>query len=128
MDSSHCVVDSSVFVAFYYAGDPQHEAADRVMRELEECTFIVHPYAIQETATVLTRKGGFEAAKKFLRDVTEAPNVIIPAVDARNDIIAFINAAQKISFTDIALITLARQAGARLITFDDQMLRLFKFK
>jgi predicted nucleic acid-binding protein len=49
MESNHCIVDSSVFVAFYLEADSQHEDALRVMQDISECSLIVHPYVIQET-------------------------------------------------------------------------------
>jgi len=126
MASSHCIVDSSVFVAFYRDVDAQHADALRIMNELAESTLIVHPYVIQETATVLAYRSGLAVAKQFLMDVVGATNVIIPAVDARYDSGRFIAANKKMSFTDIALVELARTTGARIVTFDNQMLSFFK--
>ena len=96
------------------------------MTELWGRTLIVHPYVIQETVTVLTRKGGFDVAKRFLFDISASANVIIPAVNVHADIRVFLEAGLKISFTDMALISLAKQASAQLITFDRQMLDLLK--
>lgn len=122
MESNRYIVDSSVFVAFYRDVDAQHNQALRIMSELSALTLIVHPYVIQETATVLSYKCGLKVAKQFCLDIASAGNVIIPAVDARYDINHFVEAGEKMSFTDITLIELARAFGARVVTFDRQML------
>lgn len=126
MESSHCIVDSSVFVAFYRDVDVSHVDAVRIMRELSDHTLIVHPYVIQESATVLAYRSGLAVAKQFLMDVISATNVIIPAIDVRHDIQSFMGAKKKISFADIALVELARTTEARIVTFDRQMLSFFK--
>lgn len=122
MESNHCIVDSSVFVAFYRDVDAQHEDALRIMRDLSESTLVVHPYVIQETATVLAYRVSLKVAKEFLADILSAANVVIPAVDARYDMNRFMDIKKKISFTDAALIELARSTGADLITLDRQVL------
>lgn len=124
MEFRHCIIDSSVFVAFYRDVDSLHVEAERIMRELSGETLVVHPYVIQETATVLTYRCGIKIAHQFLADVIAADNIIIPAVDPRYDIDRFMEVDAKMSFTDIALIELARTTGARIITFDRQMLSL----
>ena len=126
MESSHYLIDTSVFVAFYRDIDASHADALRIMGELAEHILIVHPYVIQETATVLASRSGIAVAKRFLEDIAAATNVVIPAVDARYDIGRFIALNKRMSFTDIALVELSRTTGARLITFDKQMLSFFK--
>ena len=126
MGSSDCLIDTSVFVAFYRDIDSQHTKAKEVMAAISSRTIIVHPYVIQETATVLTNKCCVDIAERFLQDITAGGNVIIPSVDVRNDIQAFLEFHRKISFTDVALIYLSKQASAQLITFDQQMLGLSK--
>ena len=126
MESSQCIVDSSLFVAFYRDIDALHSDALRVMDELSESVLVVHPYVIQETATVLTYRCGIAVAKHFLSDIENAANVIIPAVDARYDMRRFASVKKKISFTDAALIDLSRTTGAKIFTFDRQILTFFK--
>ena len=126
MESSHCIIDSSLFVAFYRDVDSLHADALRIMGELSESVLIVHPYVIQETATVLTYRCGIAIAKHFLSDIVHAENIIIPAVDPRYDVERFMAVKKKISFTDAALIELARTTGAKVFTFDRQILSFFK--
>ena len=98
------------------------------MRELADYTLVVHPYVIQETATILAYRADIAVAKQFLTDISTTSNVIIPAVDIRYDIGRFIAANKKMSFTDIALVGLAQTSRARIVTFDNQILSLFREK
>ncbi len=124
MESKHCIIDSSVFVAFYREVDSQHEDAMRIMQEISGLTLIVHPYVIQETATVLTYGCGAVVAKQFLSDIGNASNIIIPAIDIQHDMRLFMASGAKLSFTDVALIGLAKEMDTILVTFDKQMLKL----
>lgn len=126
MESESFVVDSSVFVAFYNQNDTQHLDALRLMEELQLATLIIHPYVLQEVATVLTYRFGFETAKKFLSDITTAENVIIPPINVRSEIERFRLLGKKMSFTDVAIINLAEQMAIRLLTFDRQILSVLK--
>ncbi len=126
MESKTFVVDSNVFIAFYNQNDTQHLDALRLMGELQSATLIVHPYVLQEVATVLTYRFGFETAKKFLSDITTAENVLIPSINVRSEIERFQLLGKKMSFTDVALINLAEQMAIRLLTFDRQILSVMK--
>ena len=126
MEFSRCVIDSSVFVAFYRDIDALHVDALRVMQALAHTTLVVHPYVIQETATVLAYGSGMDKKKSFLSDIAIATNIEIPIVDVRHDMWLFENHTTKMSFTDISLIGLAKETNARLVTFDKQMLSLIK--
>ena len=125
---SRAVVDSSVFIAFYWQKDTQHEKALRVMADLASATLVVHPYVIQEVAAVLTRKLNLAGAKVFLADIAGGSNIDIAWVDAKADIEAFQNISMPLSFTDVALVRLAKASNLELITFDRQMLSLYASK
>src|ERR1700722_3749283 len=125
MESDRFVIDSNIFVAFYHEGDSDHKNALKVLSELNRKTLVVHPYVIQETATVLTYKFGQAMAVIFLKDLENAANIVIPAVDVKTDIKNFIAIKKKISFTDAVLVGLAKEMNANLVTFDRQMLALF---
>jgi len=126
MEFERFVIDSNVFVALYSKADSHHKEAYKVFRELESKALIVHPYVIQETATVLAYKLGQKAAVKFLNDIEDAANIVVPLIDIRKEMASFISIKKKISFTDAVLVGLAKTMSAKLITFDSQMLALFK--
>jgi len=126
MELDEFIVDSSFLVAFYRDIDSQHQEARRIASDLVGKTIILHPYVIQETATVLTYTCGTDIAYSFLADVAVAERIIIPPPDIQTDIKMFIALKRKISFTDASLIALAKQRGAQIITFDREILSLFK--
>ena len=119
------VIDSCVFVAFYYEGDSSHAKALKIIERLDSEVRIVHPYIIQETATVLAYKLGVDLAIDFLDDVTNSPRIFIPFVDVYDDVSNFKRASKKMSFSDVTLVMLAKREHAQLVTFDKQMLSLF---
>jgi len=126
MEPDRFVIDSNIFVSVYYEGDSNHRKALDILSELNHKTLIVHPYVIQETATVLAYKLGQYAAVQFLKDLEKAANVVAPAVDINSDIKTFMAVRKKVSFTDAVLVALAKNMNAGLVTFDKQMLSIFK--
>jgi predicted nucleic acid-binding protein len=126
MDPDRFVIDSNIFVAVYCEGDSSHRDALDILSELNQKTLIVHPYVIQETATVLAYKLGQYAAVQFLKDLENAANIIISGVDIKADIKSFSAIRKKISFTDAVLVALAKSMNAGLVTFDRQMLSMSK--
>ena len=120
------VVDSSIFVAYYWGRDTQHTEALRIMDELASASLIVHPYVIQEVTTILAKKLGLAIAKKFLSEISEASNVEIAWVDVKADMNAFQVTTTPLSFTDLALVHLAKVSNSNLVTFDRKMLSLFR--
>jgi predicted nucleic acid-binding protein len=128
MESRPIVIDSSVFVALYCESDTQHTKAVQIMNDLKGSTIVVHPYVVQESATVLAYRFGAKLAKAFVADIKNAPNIHIPAVDLKRDIDHFTLQKKKMSFTDSTLIGLAQSMNAILLTFDRQMLSSLKAK
>lgn len=128
MEPNLFIIDSSVFIAFYHRDDTQHADAVRVMGELSGKTMIVHPYVIQETATVLMYRFGIILAKRFISYIRNSSNIILPLVEIKRDIDHFTLNTKKMSFTDVALVSLAKSMGAQLLTFDRQMLSALKAK
>ncbi len=124
--SNPYVIDSSVFVSLYNEDDKRHDDAVSIFKELDSMIIVVHPYVIQETATVLAYKLGIKVARGFLEDISDIMHVSIPTVDIMRDIENFRKINKKISFTDAALVDLAKRMNAQLVTFDKQMLSLLK--
>ena len=125
MDTKY-IIDSSVFVAFYYEGDQNHENALAIIKEISGKTLIVHPYVVSEVATVLTYKISKKIAETFLSDVIGVDDIHIPNPDVLLESEFFIFQKKKISFTDATLVYLAKKLNAKLITFDKQMISLLK--
>lgn len=125
MESSNTnVVDSSVFVALYRPGDTHHEKAKELFASLEQQTLVVHPFVIQEVATVLCYTDGVARAKAFLSDIQNANNIRITMPQVSREIQFFTKLSKKLSFTDSTLILLAQDTGAQLLSFDTQMMKI----
>ena len=126
MGHNYVVLDSSVIIAFYSTIDTFHNQAVDLSFMLDEKTSVVHPYIIQETTTILTYRFGIEAGHLFLESIQRAENIFVPKIEIEKEINYFRWVNKKISFTDIALIRLAKEMGAPLLTFDKQILSLMK--
>ncbi|MCX6703767.1 MAG: PIN domain-containing protein [Candidatus Zambryskibacteria bacterium] len=127
MESYRFIVDSSVFVAFYYKDDSDHNEALRVMTDLEHKLLVVHPYVIQEVVTVLTYKAGNKTAGLFLQDIfDDASDIIIPPVTIYADAEFFKSFSKKVSFTDATLIHLSKTLRIPVVTFDRQIISLLR--
>jgi len=126
MENNLYVIDSSVFVAFYRESDTLHAEALRTMKDISEAQLAVHPYVIQEAATVLTYRVSTALGRRFVNDIRGASNVVIPTVDIESDMKRFSDTRSKVSFTDVALVAFAKDRQARLVTFDKQMMALAK--
>jgi len=118
------VIDSSVFVAFYHEGDSMHHSAVRELQALDDALMLIHPYVIQEVATVLAYRLSKKLPNEFIRDLLASDNVTIVHHDIRSETAFFLELENKVSFTDASLILLARETNARLVTFDKQMLAI----
>ena len=127
MEANRFIVDSSMFVAFYYENDTNHAKAVRIMAELEQKFLVVHPYVIQEVITVLTYKAGNKVATQFISDIFEnAPDVLIAPLNIRENIEFFKILSKRISFTDATLINLSRDLRLPVVTFDQQIISLLR--
>lgn len=126
MEKSNLVIDSSVLIAVYHDDEDNHATAVDILEKSKAHTIILHPYVIQEVATVLTYRFGLDIAITFLSAVPNAENVFMPTVNTLGDIEYFKKLGKKISFTDSALIRLTKELGAELVTFDKQMMSLAK--
>lgn len=122
------ILDSSIFVAFYFGGDVFHKEAVALVSSLDQATIFVPYCVIQEVSTVLTYRFGKAKALHFLGDIEKAKNTILIEDELYPEIEAFKNIPAKISFTDTALIYLAEKYDAKLYTFDAALLKLYKAK
>lgn len=117
------LIDSSVWVALFLDFDTQHGRAVRLFARVREPIYV--PYCvIAEVTTVLAYKHSKEQADLFLQYIESAHDIVIFDDNADDEICFYETLVQRISFTDGALLLLARQRKARLITFDTQLKRI----
>ncbi len=119
------VVDSCVWIALFLDFDTEHERAEKILSGIKGNVFV--PYCvISEVATVLTYKHSKAQADSFLAYLEYAENLVVVENKTREECAHFVSHPQGISFTDSALLFLSKKLGAKLITFDKQLLRLAK--
>jgi predicted nucleic acid-binding protein len=117
------LIDSSIWVALFLDFDTDHTKAARMFEKIDGT--ILLPYCVvNEVATVLCYKHSKAQADQFLAYIidNQAINIVEDLPD--QEIVWYQAVSKRISFTDAALILLAKKHGAELSTFDKQLQRL----
>lgn len=126
MEENRVIVDSNIFIASFFEDDSLHNEAVLVMEEIQDSDIIMPYCVVQEVATILTYRLDKKVADTFLRDIRNANNIFIIDNDVYAEMTFFEKFKQNLSFTDISLIYLAEKHSAILLTFDKQLLNLYK--
>lgn len=120
------LVDSSVLIGLFADDDAHHEAAVAVMCEVGD---LYMPYCIiNETVTVLTYKYSLAHAVSFLQFLDGNRNITFMDDVLHDEIAWFLTLHTRISFTDAALLLLAKKYKVPLLTFDKQLAQLARRK
>ena len=117
------VLDSSVLIAFYAKNDSMHAEAVVLIQDIGLARILLHPFVVQETVTVLTRKAGLDMARQFIDDIFKSENVQLIHHDIESELEVFKATGTKMSLTDIALANTAQIRDAVLVTFDKELMR-----
>ncbi|MEK7200743.1 MAG: PIN domain-containing protein [Patescibacteria group bacterium] len=125
-DNYYFIIDSSFLIAFYNEEDNQHTEALKIIDKLSDKFVLLHPYVVEEVATVLTYKSDVSTTKKFLDNVVNSENVTIPLVNIKEEIKFFLKLNKRISFTDSTLIKLSKEKNIPILTFDKQIISILK--
>ncbi len=120
------IFDSCVFIALYNKNDDFHMEALNIFEYYKDSIILISSYVVQEVCTVLTYKFWKEKANIFIEDITNANNVLLLQSDTMEEMKFFRSINKKISFTDLSLLYLASKQDCLLITFDEQLLKLYK--
>lgn len=120
------ILDSNIFIAFYFRGDTLHQEAIKLVKSLNNCEILVPYCVIQEVTTILTYRLGKKVADNFIDDISNAHNCFLIDNNIYEEIIFFRKTNKKLSFTDLSLIFLAKKYKAPLITFDKQLRNFYK--
>ena len=128
MAKSKVILDSNIFIAFYYNEDTLHEDAVSLMKALDGYDIIIPYCVIQEVSTILTYRLGKKAANNFLADIQNADTTLIINNDVKAECEFFESINSNLSFTDISLLYLSQKYDATLVTFDKQLLKLYNKK
>ena len=119
------VLDSSFIVAFHNTRDIHHPAATRLMIQLlggEWGQALLLEYVFLEVVTVLMARRGPDVANAVATRVLEAREVdFVPCSELFLETLATFRrqSAARLSFTDAAIVTVARQRSVGVVaTFD----------
>jgi predicted nucleic acid-binding protein len=117
------LLDSSVWISLFLDFDTHHKKAERIFGELRGIMYV--PYCVvSEVVTILAYKHSKKQADSFIAFI-ESNRDIVLFDDTIGEEIAFYKSVEaKISFTDAALLFLAKKLEAKLITFDKQLANL----
>jgi predicted nucleic acid-binding protein len=119
------VLDSSFLVAYHNRRDVHHGAAAATMERLVAAEWgpaLLLEYVFLEVITVLLARRGLDVAVRVATILLQARDVeFVPSSDMFLDVLETFRAQGRgrLSFTDAAIVTVARDRGARFVaTFD----------
>jgi len=121
------ILDSNIWIAYFDTRDTTHNRAARTFEEINAAGEVVGvpEYVVLETATMMARRIGKKESDAFLDFVFNAEGYeVIPSSPAFLDEVVRQYKARrtkKLSFTDVSLLVLAREAPVR--TFDKNLQR-----
>jgi predicted nucleic acid-binding protein len=126
MGNKRYIVDSNVFIAAYLEKDTQHEKALSALLSIEANEVILPYCIISEVCTVLTYKESKKRALEFLETVEKANHLLCINNEYHSELNAFKKINARVSFEDCSLLYLCELWKAELVTFDEQLLKLYK--
>lgn len=119
------ILDSSVWVALFLDFDTNHDKSIVVFENID--SKIILPYCVlNEVITVLTYKWNKDIANSFLKFIKNNNDIFIENNNIFEEVDFFIWINSKISFTDTSIIKIAKDYWLDLVSFDKQMIWLFK--
>jgi len=125
------VLDSSFLVAYHNRRDVHHRAAAATMDRLvagEWGPALLLEYVFLEVVTVLLARRGLDVAVRVATVLLQARDVeFVPSSDMFLDVMEAFRTQRdgRLSFTDAAVVTVARHRDARFVaTFDRDFRRL----
>lgn len=119
------IFDSCVWIGYLRQTDALHERAEAEFDKVKET--IIVPYSVAaEVANILVGRISKQEADNFLIHIVNNQDIELVEDDYVKGIVFFGSFDEKMSFTDYSLISLARDKGYKLITFDEKMKRFLK--
>jgi len=126
MENKRYVIDSNVFIWAFFEDDSLHDLSIEIFRNLNNSKIIVPYCVVQEVSSIFSYRFWKEKADDFLKFLLETDNIEIVNNDVLSEIEFYLWFRNKISFTDLSLILISKKYFAELITFDKQLLKLYK--
>jgi hypothetical protein len=116
------VLDTSVALAFYDAGEPDHEAVLEWLHSLDE-DLITTPLALAEMDHLLEARGGRAVREVLWRDLADNAYDVRWWADALNEIVAIARRFPFAGLADASLVALSRRVRSNRIATLDQHFR-----
>ncbi|MDP2090510.1 MAG: PIN domain-containing protein [Candidatus Gracilibacteria bacterium] len=120
------IIDSSVWVSLFLDFDINHIESKQIFEKLGNSKIVLPYCVINEVSSVLTYKGSKDISNNFLRFIKNNNDIFIENDNIFEEIDFFIENNSKVSFTDLAVIKIAKDYLLDLITFDKQMANIYK--
>jgi predicted nucleic acid-binding protein len=120
------VLDSSFLIAYHNRRDVHHAAAARAMEALlagEWGAALLLEYVFLEVVTVLLARRGLDVASRVGTVLLQARELeLVPCSDVFLESLETFRSQRKglLSFTDAAIVTVARKRDARMVVTFDQ--------
>lgn len=119
------IFDTNVWIGLLDEDDSLHRQAKSMLNTIK--AKIIVPYCVaMEVANILVARVSKEEANQFLFHIINNQDIELVDNDFVKDIVFFGSFDKKMSFTDYSLISLARDKGYELITFDKSMKKFMK--
>jgi len=118
------IIDTSVYCAVFIKEDAHHKNAINTISWIDEKIYI--PYFIfSETTTVLTYRHSKELASEFVDFILSDERFVFINEDILWEIGFWKSIDKRLSYIDIVLVYSAIKYGAKLLSFDDEMNKLY---
>lgn len=119
------IFDTNVWIGLLDEDDSLHRQAVDLLSATKEK--IIVPYCVAtEVSNILAARVSKEEANQFLFHIINNQDIELVDNDFVKDIVFFGSFGKRMSFTDYSLISLARDKGYELITFDKSMKKFMK--
>jgi predicted nucleic acid-binding protein len=116
------ILDTSVALAFYDAGEPDHGAVLEWLQTLDE-DLVTTPLALAEIDHLLEARGGRAVREVLWRDLADNAYDVRWWADALNEIVAIARRFPFAGLADASLVALARRMRSNRIATLDQHFR-----
>jgi len=120
------IIDSSVWVSLFLDFDSNHKKSILIFETIINSKIILPYCVINEVVTVLTYKWNKNISHSFLNFIKDNNDIFIENDNIFEEIDFFTSISSRVSFTDTSVIMIAKKHWLDLITFDKQMIWIFK--
>ncbi|MDP2103530.1 MAG: PIN domain-containing protein [Candidatus Gracilibacteria bacterium] len=118
------ILDTSLYCAVFLEEDAHHVNALDMISGIDEKIYIPY-FVFSETITVLTYRHSKELANEFIDFILSDERFVFINEDLLGEVSFWKGIEKRLSYIDIVLVYTAIKYGAELLSFDDEMNKLF---